>query len=239
MTHPIIRAALPELESELQQARDAKYQIMMEHLGESHRGGWEEPEEVLPYILNGIHDTLLVVLEAADLPETRKHLIEKWAEFATGGGIGKTRFDHQHDYVESKPFSYLETLIRGLRMSISSGIGCSVLIEDWIHDSTRPKPTCVGTWVDHLRFLEMARSETSADYWRRAPWVCFTVTIGNPRRSSTLRLCARDGHPSRGTKTAQFDPKWTVACQLAVSKSVEQPRRAQTRRYATTSAGNP
>jgi hypothetical protein len=87
------------------------------YLGAPHGGGFEYPEEALPVYLAEIYDTLLVVLEAADLPETRKRLIEKWQGFE-GGGIGKTQFYDQYDYMESKPFDYLKTLVNGLRISV-------------------------------------------------------------------------------------------------------------------------
>jgi len=111
-----IKAALSELERSLASARDARYQIECEQGNFEHRGGgFEDPEVALPYILNGIEETLLFVLEAAGLPQTRQRLLDKWAYFEKNGGIGKTKYDHQFDYLESQPFSFVEKMIDNIR----------------------------------------------------------------------------------------------------------------------------
>ena len=117
-----IKAALNDLERDLESARDARYQIECEKAGRPPKGGWEEPEAALPSVLNGLHETLLVVLEAAGLRETRQRLLEKWTYFEQQGGIGKTDFDSQFDYLESKPFDYLDRLIGSLRSLAGEGL---------------------------------------------------------------------------------------------------------------------
>jgi len=111
-----IKSALSDLEQELERARDARYQIECEKARRRHKGGgWEVPELVLPSILENLHEALLIVLEAAGLPQTRYRLLEKWSQFEKDGGIGATHYDEQYDYLESKPFDYIEKLINGLR----------------------------------------------------------------------------------------------------------------------------
>jgi hypothetical protein len=117
-----IKAALSDLERDLESARDARYQIECEKGGRPPKGGWEEPEAALPSVLNGLHETLLVVLEAAGLCESRQRLLEKWTYFEQQGGIGKTDFDSQFDYLESKPFDYLDRLIGSLRSLAGEGL---------------------------------------------------------------------------------------------------------------------
>jgi hypothetical protein len=90
-----IKAALSELERALDSARDARYQIERERTGRGSIGGFEEPELALPGILNRIEETLLVVLEAAGLSQTRERPLQKWAEFEKKGGIGQTKYDSQ------------------------------------------------------------------------------------------------------------------------------------------------
>jgi hypothetical protein len=77
---------------------------------------------VLPSFLNSAFETLLVALEAADLGQTRQRLIEKWDAFENDGGIGKTHFDRQYDYLESKPFDYVEKLVKNVRILASEGL---------------------------------------------------------------------------------------------------------------------
>src|SRR6266581_6895821 len=67
-----IRAALSDLERELERARGAKTQIENEATGRPTEGGsYEEPKAALGSILKGMYEVLLVVLEAAGLPNTR------------------------------------------------------------------------------------------------------------------------------------------------------------------------
>lgn len=116
-----LKTALSDLERDLEKARDARYQAEREANGTA-RGGWEEPLEMLPLFLNNVFETLLVVLEAADLDQTRRRLIHKWAAFEKDGGIGKTRYDQQYDYLESKPFVYLDQLVKSVRILASEGL---------------------------------------------------------------------------------------------------------------------
>ena len=55
----------------------------------------------------------------------QQHLLETWAQFEKEGGIGKTDFDPQYDYLESKPFSYVERLINNLRNLAGEGLHLS------------------------------------------------------------------------------------------------------------------
>jgi hypothetical protein len=117
-----LKAALSELERDLESARDARHQIECEEAGRPAKGGWEEPAAVLPSLLNNIKETLLVVFEAANLPDTRQRLIDQWAAFEKDGGIGKTHFDQQFDYLESKPFDYIDKLVNSVRILGSEGL---------------------------------------------------------------------------------------------------------------------
>jgi hypothetical protein len=89
-----------------------------EAFGYRHSGGWEEPADVLPYFLNRAHDMMLVVLEAAALPETRRHLLERWSKFESAGGIGNVHHEPLYDSLTSEPLNYLETQIAALRASV-------------------------------------------------------------------------------------------------------------------------
>lgn len=117
-----IKAALSELERALDSARDARHQIECEHTGSRSIGGFEEPRLALPVILDQIQETLLVILEAAGLSQTRERLLQKWAEFDKNGGIGRTNYDPRFDYLESQPLSFVEQMIDNLRACAGEAI---------------------------------------------------------------------------------------------------------------------
>jgi hypothetical protein len=79
-------------------------------------GAYEDPKAALASILNDIQEMLLIVLEAADLPQTRGRLIEKWQALDKEKGIGSSSYNHQFDYLECPSFEYVSTLIEGLRL---------------------------------------------------------------------------------------------------------------------------
>jgi hypothetical protein len=117
-----IKAALSELERALDNARRARYQIECERTDRRHIGGFEEPALALPGILNQIEETLLVVLEAAGLSQTRERLLQKWTDFEKKGGIAKTNYDGLFDYLESLPLSFVEQMIDNLRACAGEAI---------------------------------------------------------------------------------------------------------------------
>lgn len=119
-----IRAALGTLETRLEGAREAKNQMESEICGGSYSGAtYEDPEAALVFHLNYVYDFLTVILEVAGLSETRSQLIQRWKEFEKNGGLKKTTFHPALDYLESKPFDYLSTLIDGLRASTGEELG--------------------------------------------------------------------------------------------------------------------
>jgi hypothetical protein len=121
----IVKAALSGLECELEQARDAKSQIEREIPSRPRSYAFEDAEAALPAILDRLYDILAVVLEAAGLRDTRSRLVSKWSEFEADGGTGKTQYNAQFSYLESKPFEYLGTLLDGLRISTGEPLSSS------------------------------------------------------------------------------------------------------------------
>jgi hypothetical protein len=121
-----IKAALSELERALDSARDVLYQIECEQFREPVGSfGEPEPKQVLLEILYRIEETLLVVLEAAELSQTRERLLQKWAEFEQQkGGIGQTDAPGAPDnnYLESPPLTFLEQMIGNLRACAGEAI---------------------------------------------------------------------------------------------------------------------
>jgi hypothetical protein len=123
MDTSVIRAALVELQGLLEDARAAKNQIESAHAGRRIEGSYyEDPEAAFASILNDLYEILLVLLEAAGMPETRQRLLNKWVSFEKAGDIGRTTYDEQYDSLESKPFEYLSTLIDGLRVATGDAL---------------------------------------------------------------------------------------------------------------------
>lgn len=123
MNSAAIQASLSTLERDLESALEAKNQIEADISRSRYKGPtYEEPEEALRYYLDHLHDLLLVILEVSDLSATRTRLMEQWKWFQENGGVGKTRFDPQFDYLESKPYDYLKTIVDGLRISTGENL---------------------------------------------------------------------------------------------------------------------
>lgn len=119
-----IRASLATLETQLERAREARNQIESEIAQGGYSGpGSENPEKTLVFHLEYIYNFLTVILEAAGLIESRRRLIEQWAAFEKNGGLKQTQFHPEFDYLESKPFDYLSTIIDGLRASTGEELG--------------------------------------------------------------------------------------------------------------------
>lgn len=115
MNSSIIRAALADLESELERARGAKRQTEAKYTKERINEGYIDPEAALTAALNDTYELLLVVLEASELSETRSRLVDKWIQLEEDGGVGATRYDHEFDYLECKAFEYISRLLNNLR----------------------------------------------------------------------------------------------------------------------------
>lgn len=79
--------------------------------------GYDYPEAALESFLTDVFETLLVVLEAAGLPDARARLITTWAEFQKNGIRPRSFRPEDGVDLESPPFEYLSRLIEGLRNS--------------------------------------------------------------------------------------------------------------------------
>jgi hypothetical protein len=118
-----LRASLSELERQLETAREAKYQIEGDFAKRRHKGSfWADAAAAFPAILNNLQETLLIVLEASALIHTRQRLLDKWSYFEAQGGIGNTQFQAEYDYLESKPFDYLEKQVEAIRIIAGEGM---------------------------------------------------------------------------------------------------------------------
>jgi hypothetical protein len=126
MDASVVRNALGSLDKLLSDARSAVWDIEREVFGvsayEGEAGGYENPRGALKSLLEQLHDVLLVVLEAAGMPESRASLVTKWHGFTHDKGLEYTNEDHTLEFCESPALTFLEHLIQGLRISTSENI---------------------------------------------------------------------------------------------------------------------
>jgi hypothetical protein len=70
--------------------------------------------------LEQLHDSLLVVLEAAAMPEARADLVSAWERFKEKeDGLRYTNDNEEFQNSESPAYTFVERLVRSLRMTIS------------------------------------------------------------------------------------------------------------------------
>jgi len=94
--------------------------------------------------LQKLHDSLLVVLEAADMPESRSALVKSWEEFkANKDGLRYTADEDEFQNCHSPALTFVERLVSALRMTVSNEIsseqawtlsrleGCCATLRDW------------------------------------------------------------------------------------------------------------
>ncbi len=111
-----IRSALADIERDLERARSAKTQIENDATRRPTSGGvFEEPEAALGAILTEIYERVLVVLEAAGLPETRSRFLERLMHFEKTGEMNRAPYNYQYDFADSKPYAYLSSVVDALR----------------------------------------------------------------------------------------------------------------------------
>src|SRR5580704_4478793 len=82
----VVKNAIGSLDKLLSRAKRALSEIEQDRFGITDYlevGGFLNPEAVLGDTLEEIHDILLIVLEAARMPEARASLIEMWPKFTS------------------------------------------------------------------------------------------------------------------------------------------------------------
>ncbi len=126
MDRQIISNAIGGLDELLSQARRALFEISRDHFvgGEvDDQGSYAEPKEALAGLLSELHDVLLIVLEAAQMPEARLNLIEQWAKFTSAkGGLRAVHVHPDYDVFTSSAFSSCEHIVNALRMTVSNDL---------------------------------------------------------------------------------------------------------------------
>jgi hypothetical protein len=116
----VVKNAVGSLDKLLSQARESLRAVESELFGGDPRG-YEYPREAMKWYVDELHVILLVVLEAAEMPEARASLTEAWRGFRAKG-LGHTNDDHHSETCESPALTFLGRVIQGLRMTVIEAI---------------------------------------------------------------------------------------------------------------------
>jgi hypothetical protein len=122
MDKDVVKNAIGGIDNILSKAKRALREMeFMKFGGWDNEGAYESPEDAMVWHIHQLYDHLLVVLEAAEMPDSRANLITKWAEF-------KKRVLHHtdqfgdFDHLTSPVLEYVEHLVSALRMTVSNEI---------------------------------------------------------------------------------------------------------------------
>jgi hypothetical protein len=125
MDTTVVRNAVGSLDRLLSEAKQALHDIERERYGDRadcEAGGYEYPLDVMEELLEELYCILLVILEAADMPQTRALLIEAWSRFTGGEGLRRVKNNDTLQSCESPALTFLERIIQGLRLTVSEAI---------------------------------------------------------------------------------------------------------------------
>lgn len=134
MDSSIIKNAIGGLDKILSQARRALWEVSRETFGDyqefDNQGGYADPRGALGAMLEELHDILLTILEAAQMPEARASLGAAWPKFTKAKlGLRHTDEDQENQDCYSPALTFLERMIKALRMTVSPEITSE---EAWI-----------------------------------------------------------------------------------------------------------
>jgi REase_DpnII-MboI len=124
MKDEVVKHALGSLDKLLSQARQAVWEIEREVFGDpgyGEPGGYANPRGALRAFLEELHDLIVIVLEAAEMPQTRTSLIGSWPSLVEKG-LGTTVDYDEFDSCESRALTFLERIVNGLRISAQGTI---------------------------------------------------------------------------------------------------------------------
>ncbi|MFQ3456462.1 hypothetical protein PMN64_24580 [Bradyrhizobium sp. UFLA01-814] len=126
MRNEVISNAIGTLDQLIFKARDALWDIEREMFGTPARsdGMYEYPNLALRAFLQELHDVLVVVLEAAEMSETRTSLVKAWSAFKKQG-LEHTDDNYHFQTCESPALTFVGHLLLGLRTSVSEQISSS------------------------------------------------------------------------------------------------------------------
>jgi hypothetical protein len=123
----VVKNAVGALDKLLSQTKRALWEVELEVYGDpgygDDQGGYEYPRFALAGHLEELHDILLVILEAAQMPEARNSLVKAWSGFtAAKDGLRHTDDDDEGQNCQSPALTFVERLIIAMRMTVRAEI---------------------------------------------------------------------------------------------------------------------
>jgi hypothetical protein len=122
----VIKNAIGTLDEIYGDASRALLELSWEFFGGRYDDGlgyYQEPREALEGKLEELYNLLLVVLEAAQMPDAKAELTAKWSKFCLmAAGISHIEKDDEHEVCLSAPLNYLKHLLKALRITVSQEI---------------------------------------------------------------------------------------------------------------------
>jgi len=117
----VVSNAIGGIDAILSKAKRALRELVYEEFGGGDDlGSYESPVDAMVYHFDQLHDHLLIVLEAAEMPEARAGLIDKWVQFKKQeGGLRHTDRFGDFDNLTSPVIEYLDNLVSALRMTVT------------------------------------------------------------------------------------------------------------------------
>jgi len=133
MDNAVVKSAVGGLETLLRSAKRALWQVEREVFGDpgygDDEGSYDYPRYSMEDYLAQLNDSLLVVLEAAVMPQARADLIRAWEGFKQRkDGLRYTDDNEEFQNCDSPALTYVERLVRSLRMTVSEEISSE---ESW------------------------------------------------------------------------------------------------------------
>lgn len=122
MDKEVVSRALGGLEKIFSKAKRALREIEFEEFGGGDDlGSYESPTDAMVFHLEEIYDHLLVILEAAQMSDTRSELIERWNKFkGLKGGLRHTDRFKDFDHLDSPALEFIERIVSALQMTVSN-----------------------------------------------------------------------------------------------------------------------
>lgn len=141
MNVDIIRSALVEIRKTLVRAEDAMSQAECEAFGGGDCGGFVDAKGALGKFLAELNQMLLVLLDVAEMRDTRTELKSAWEQFRRRkNGLRRIVVDAEYDYAYSPALTYVKGLIRILSACTDSALLGTEAIEkqrlEWILENT-------------------------------------------------------------------------------------------------------